>query len=558
MTTVSELIPRNDLERLFRIGLAFGSERKKGRLVERILLEAKEVANADGGTLYLRTDDEKLCFQILVNDSLKLAIGLEEGCSPQFEQIPLFKPGTFEENHDHVAAHVVHIGDSVHVPDAYSADSFNFEGTRAFDSERGYRTASLLTLPMKNLQDRVIGVLQLVNARDEQGKIVPFADRHQVVVGALAAQAAVALDAQQLYSSQKALLSSFLELLAAAIDHKSPYTGEHCRRVPVLTEMLVRAMAAASEGAYAEFNPTDEQWEELHVASLLHDCGKVTTPAHVMDKATKLEGLLEGMELVEARLSARARGIEARAMLEGRDPQSELDELREHQVFLRRVNMGGEAMAPEDEARVKTIAALTYVDVEGREQPMLRAEEVDKLCISRGTLTPQERLIINGHMVQTVLMLDALPFPRDLKNVPEIACGHHERMDGQGYPRGIYAGDMSLCARAMAIADVFEALTAGDRPYKPAMPLSKSMAIMGKMKVNNHLDPELFDFFVRSGVYRRYAERYLPRKLCDDVDEKALIALEPNSFELPPKEERDKRWDCFLPAYQAMVPESKP
>lgn len=540
-------IPRADLERLLRVGLALGSERNRDRLLERILLEAKSLANADGGTIYLRTEQDLLQFQILRNDTLDLAVGGSTGTTSDLPPVPLYTPDG-RENHAHIAAHAVHAGRAVHVPDAYAADGFDFGGTRRFDAEAGYRSQSFLTLPMKDQRGRVIGVLQLINARDEAEAVVPFADQHLAVAEALAAQAAVALDAQQQYEAQRRLLQSFLEILAGAIDHKSPYTGGHCRRVPVLTEMIVEAMDQDTEGPFAEFTLDEDGWYELHIAAWLHDCGKVSTPIHVMDKATKLEGILDGLDRVRGRFDVLA--AEARA----RDDAAALEELQDELRFLESVNQGGEFMSDEAEARVRAIASRSYVDVLGRRRPLLEADEVDKLCIARGTLTSDERRTINGHMVQTVLMLEALPFPENLRNVPEIACGHHERMDGKGYPRGLFAGDMSLPARAMAIADVFEALTASDRPYKKAMPLSRCMTIMGGMKVANHLDPALFDFFVTSGVYRKYAEAHLPPELCDDVDEEALLALEPKPLELPPLEERELRWQAFLPEYEGLVP----
>ncbi len=543
-----------DLERLYRVGLALGSERDGTRLVERILLEAKALANADGGTVYLRSEDDTLEFAILRSDSLDLALGGTTGNDIRFSPIPLWDPRTGAENHRHVAAHAVHVGRPVHVPDAYAADGFDLSGTHAFDRENGYRTRSLLALPLESREGRVIGVLQLVNARDETGRVIPFPDRHAAVAEALAAQAAVALDAQQLYDGQRRLLEAFLELLAGAIDAKSPYTGGHCRRVPVLAELLVKAMTEAEDGPYREFQLTKEEWYELHIAAWLHDCGKVTTPPHVMDKATKLEGIHDGLEIIRARFAAAALEAEHESTAAG--PGEARAALAADFAVLERLNPGAESVNAEDLACLERLAARRYRDLDGVHRPLLLPEEVEKLSVSRGTLTDAERLVINGHMVQTVLMLESLPFPRNLRRVPEYACGHHERMNGEGYPRGIFGGDMSLPARAMAIADVFEALTAGDRPYKKAMSLSQAMAIMGRMKVTNHLDPVMFDFFVSSGVYREYARRYLPEALLDPVDEAALLALEPEPFRLPPKAERDERWERFSPPYAFMAPKA--
>jgi hypothetical protein len=234
-----------------------------------------------------------------------------------------------------------------------------------------------------------------------------------------------------------------------------------------------------------------------------------------------------------------------------REYERQVAELRADLQLISTSNVGGEFLSEEQRKRIRQIGERRYLEG-GQEVALLSAEEMDNLCISRGTLTNEERLLINGHMVQTLRMLQALPFPRQLRRVPEYAGGHHERMDGNGYPRGLFAGDMSVPARVLAIADVFEALTATDRPYKPGKKLSEAMHIMGAMKRDNHLDPELLDHFVSSGVYRRYAERYLGAELIDAVDEAALLAIRPKPFELPPEEVRKRRWEGFLPQYREL------
>jgi HD-GYP domain-containing protein (c-di-GMP phosphodiesterase class II) len=415
---------------------------------------------------------------------------------------------------------------------------------------------------MLNSEGRVTGVLQLINARDEHGVVVPFGGEKQQIVEALASQAAIALDNQHLLHAQKALLESFIKLIANAIDAKSPYTGGHCTRVPIITEMLARAACDAKDGPLKDFNLSDEEWYELRIAAWLHDCGKVVTPVHVMDKATKLETIHDRMETVRTRFELRRRELELQLLKLSPDDvetragaAAELACLDEELAFLETANIGGEFLSPEKQARIRAIAERTVV-IGGKAHALLSPDEVENLCVSRGTLTDEERLIINGHMVQTIQMLEALPFPRNLRRVPEYAGGHHEKMDGGGYPKGLYAGDMSLPARMMAVADVFEALTAQDRPYKKAKTLSETMKIMAFMKRDNHLDPVLFDFFVQSGTYRRYAEQYLPLELIDAVDEAALVAMQPKPFLLPPVEERTARRSTYLPTYPAQAERS--
>lgn len=552
---------------LYRVGISLSAEKNRNRLVEMILLEAKALCHADGGTLYLRGEDDKLHFAILRTDSLGLALGGTSGKAITLPPIPLFD-GRGRANVANVASHAAVLKKSVNIVDAYDTMDFDFSGTRTFDQRNGYRSTSFLTIPLVNSTDRVIAVLQLLNARDpETGAVVPFQAEHQQIVEALASQAAIALDNQLLIDAQKALLESFMRLIAAAIDAKSPYTGGHCERVPVLAELLARAACEDEEGAFADFQLDEAGWEELHIASWLHDCGKITTPVHVMDKATKLEKIYDRIEAVRLRfalLEGQAELEHLRAVAAGARSLAELEAdyaqkkkaLADDLAFLERANIGGEFLEPEDQARIKEIGQRR-VTVGGQPRPLLDGDEIANLSVSRGTLTNDERLVINEHMVQTIMMLESLPFPRHLRRVPEYAGGHHERMDGRGYPRGVYASDMSVPARIMAIADVFEALTAQDRPYKPGKSLSEAMRIMGFMKRDNHIDPALFDLFVRSGVYRSYGEKFLPPELCDEVDEAGLLAIEPKELELPAAEERQGRWKHFLPEYEQRLAQQR-
>jgi HD-GYP domain-containing protein (c-di-GMP phosphodiesterase class II) len=556
-----------ELERLYRVGVALSAEQDRDRLVERILLEAKDLTRADGGTVYLAVEERPegargerrptarhLRFAMVRNDTLGIAQGGTTGVAITLAPVPLFDESG-QPNHKNVASHCAITQRSVNVADAYAEPGFDFSGTKAFDLQTGYRSQSFLTIPMVSAEGRVIGVLQLINARDEDGAVVPFDGRQQEIVEALASQAAIALDNQQLLAGQKALLESFIQLIANAIDAKSPYTGGHCTRVPIITEMLARAACDALEGPFKDFQLSSEEWYELRIASWLHDCGKVVTPIHVMDKATKLETIHDRIETVRLRFQLRRMEFELAFAREGGDRailDEQLRQLDDDLAFIVHANVGGEFLSPEKQARIRAIAA-TPVTVGGKVTALLSEDEAKNLCISRGTLNDDERVIINGHMVQTIRMLEALPFPRNLQRVPEIAGGHHEKMDGSGYPRGIWASDLSLPARMMAIADVFEALTAQDRPYKSAKTLSETMRIMSFMKRDNHLDPQLFDLFVTSGIYRTYADKYLPAELVDPVDEAALLAVQPRPHEPPPDEVRARRWRGFLPEYERLL-----
>jgi HD-GYP domain-containing protein (c-di-GMP phosphodiesterase class II) len=437
-----------------------------------------------------------------------------------------------------VVAYAALHDETVNIADAYEAEGFDFTGTRNFDRKTGYRSRSFLTVPMKNHVSEIIGVLQLINAKDRRtGQVTSFFDADQRLAESLASQAAIALTNASLISQLEALFESFITVINAAIDEKSPYTGGHCQRVPELTMMLAEAVNRRPQGSLADFRMSDADRYELKIAGLLHDCGKVTTPVHVVDKATKLQTLFDRIHLVDQRFEVLKRDAEIAMLRElmaaGGDAvrRAEIErvfadrvrELDQDRAFLRRCNIGGEAMSPADQERVRYIGtANRWRTPEGVEADFLTEDEIRNLAIVRGTLTPEEREVINHHIDVTIRMLESMPWPRHLRRVPEFAGGHHERMDGRGYPRGLKRAEMSVQARIMGIADIFEALTAVDRPYKQGKKLSEALSILGRFKLDGHVDPDLFDIFVREKVYLEYARRFLESEQIDEVDE-ALI-----------------------------------
>ena len=541
LAPVEDVVQR--LEQLNAIGASLSAERDIDRLLEAILTAAKSITRADGGTLYRVTDDQKLRFEIMRTSSLKYYHGGTTGSPVPFYPIQLYKDG--KPNHSMIAAYVALTGKTVNIPDAYTADGFDFSGTRAFDSKTGYRSKSFLTVPMRNHDNEIIGVLQLINAQDSDSReIIPFSPSDQRLVESLASQAAIALTNRILINQLEELFESFINLINSAIDEKSPYTGGHCQRVPMLTMMLAEAATETKQGPLAGFAMTEKDRYELKIASLLHDCGKVTTPVHVVDKATKLETIFDRIHLVETRFEVLKRDAEiellkTKAELTVRSaPRVEFEaaearyrdrvrQLNEDRSFLRACNIGGEGMREEDVQHVRTIARYRWTDSAGHEANFLTEDELKNLTIRSGTLTSEERQVINHHIVATIRMLESLPWPKHLKNVPEYAGGHHERMDGKGYPKGLTRDQMSIQARVMGIADIFEALTAKDRPYKRGKTLSESLEILGRFKLGGHVDPDLFDIFVRDKVYQRYAETFLDKEQIDQVDESRIPGYQP-------------------------------
>lgn len=476
-------------------------EKGLGNLMQRILREARGLTGAEGGTFYRFIDDgdnSRLAFSVVHNTVLGIETMINEGQDQGWPPIQLYKDG--EPNHRNVASHVGLTRQAVNIPDVYDAEMFDFTGTRHFDAAHNYRSQSMLTLPLLNHEDDIIGVMQLINARDADGNTRAFAPEDQATVQAMAKFAAITLDNQLLVQSHKDLLDAFIQALARIIDVRSAHTSAHCQRIPVLTELIAQAACEDTEGVFADFQLNDDEWYELHVAAWLHDCGKLATSENVLNKGRKLQKLHDGFDAVRARFAT------AIAVAQSEDEKAAL---RDDLEFIDQVNRGGEFMSDEFKARIERIATGTWPDAYGEPRPLLTEDEVYNLNITRGTINNEERAEINRHIDITIDILEGLPFPPKLRRVPEYAGGHHERMDGKGYPRGLTRDQLSIPARMMGVADIFEALTAKERPYKPPMPLSQAFTILRRMRDDNHIDGDVFELFLRSGKWRKYAQDHL-------------------------------------------------
>lgn len=516
----------DSVEHFVEIGIALSSEKDHRVLLEKIIKSAMELANADGGTIYSISDNNELVFETIINKSLSLHLGGTTNNEINFSAIPILKYA--EVNDSALVAIAAHTGEIINIEDVYQCQTYDLSAAKAMDKQTGYKTQSVLTLPMKNHQGDLNGVIQLINAVDEQGDIIPFSNDAQKLTHALSSLAGVIITNKQLIDEMENLFSAFSQLIASAIDKKSPYTGGHCRRVPLITMMLAEACHAINYGPLDSFSMNKEDFHELGVAAWLHDCGKVATPEYVMDKAKKLETVFDRVELVSARFEIAARDLYYSNKYDEKEKALLLKTLEADREFICQANTGGEFFDDDKIDRVYKIAKNHQVTIKGVKQNILSTDEVYNLITKRGTLNDKERRVINGHMDVTVEMLESMPFPKHLKRVPEYACGHHEKMDGTGYPKGLKRDEMSIPARIMGIADVFEALTANDRPYKEPKSLSETLTIMGRMKLGDHLDPDLFDVFISEKVYLKFAEEFLQTSQIDCFDITEIPGCKPH------------------------------
>jgi HD-GYP domain-containing protein (c-di-GMP phosphodiesterase class II) len=571
ITEVDELSQAMDMmkatiKRFMSLINSLASEQDFDSLLHGISRETMTIGAADGVLVYLVSEDEASLEPVILVD--KVRGNLDVALLPQFSQAD-----------DDALVQAAHRADSSMLQ--LTAETVG--GLAALPGLFEKDALTLAALPLRNRQAELVGVLCLVYRGiadvDDDGQF----DNQLAFISALSGFAAVSLESRQLLMMQKALLDAFIKLIAGAIDSKSPYTGGHCQRVPELTKLLAQAACDSTAEPFSDFTLDDQQWEALDIASWLHDCGKVTTPEYVVDKATKLETLYDRIHEIRMRFEVLKRDAELHYWQQraaGEDAagldaalQDELKRLDDDFAFVAECNLGGEFMAPEKLERLQQIAGYDWTRtlddrlgvsweerqrmerdaasplpvteklLDNKVQHLIERQAVDQLAtdnpwgfrmdtpeykynrgelynleVGRGTLTEEERYKINDHIMQTIIMLEKLPYPKHLRDVPQIAGCHHETMDGTGYPKRLRREQMPLTARMMAIADIFEALTASDRPYKKAKRLSEAIRIMGFMKKDRHIDPDLFELFLRSGIYLEYGRRFLQADQLDEVN----------------------------------------
>ncbi len=499
------------VEDILNIGTALSAEKDHNRLLEMIVTGARHITNCDAGTLYLKQDNH-LVFKIIQNNTLNIYLG-GSGEAIDIPPVPLTR--------EHVSAYAAITGRPVNIPDVYTYDGFGFDfdlsGPRNYDKMTGYRTGSMLVAPMENHESEIIGVLQLINSLGKDNKTVcPFADHYQKVIESLASQAAIAITNAKLIVEIENLFNSFVEVMATAIDARTPYNANHTRRVALLARATAKAINQAGSGKYGQEHFNSDRIKQLTMAGWLHDIGKISTPLSVMNKATRLD---EKLELVMLRMdyiftAAQAASLERQLKLleEGRSGEA-AEERRRLEEKLARVEEIKKLILKYDNPAIVIdqavannlceAAAYTYRNNDGEVKRYLTDRELESLCIQRGSLTGQERKIIEDHVVVTEKMLNKIPFIKKFSKVPVYAAMHHELLNGKGYPRRLAGADIPLEARILAMVDIFDALTAGDRPYKKAMPAAEALRVLGLMVKEGKLDAELLEIFQEYRVWEK-------------------------------------------------------
>ncbi|MCB5261993.1 MAG: HD domain-containing protein [Candidatus Cloacimonetes bacterium] len=524
------------IQQLTKIGQSLSSETDLNKIFDMILDEGVAFTKADGATIYrVNEDATALEFEIVYNGAMKMRQGGSHG-AVNWKPVPLYdKDG--QPDLSYIVTAVYHKKQGLCFDDVYQAEGYDISGTLSFDKSSNYRCEAMLTIPLKDHEDTVLGVIQFINPLDKNGEVTVFTEEHRAMLSSLASQAAIALSNRKLIESLENLLMEFMRSIATAIERKSKYSSNHITRVALLTDMIAEKINETKEGPYCEIKYSENELKEISMSGWMHDVGKIITPEFVMDKSTKLERIMDGVDLVKERIShIKTLFKYLKLSLKHEDYLAFTKEhicedcadaiayLDEASRFVQELNIGGEFVTDETLAKMQALATISF-EYEGTNYLIL--DELDKknLSIRRGTLNSDELTIMRAHVAITWEMLSQLSFPKKYKNVAFYAATHHEALNGTGYPRGLNAGELPLPSRIIAVADIFEALTSADRPYKTPKPLSDSLKIMAFMTKQGHLDPDLIDFFLDSGLYLEFAKQHMDTSQIDTVDIPYLKSL---------------------------------
>lgn len=502
------LLSEHKFEEIMKINLAFTSQHDKKKLLEEILTLTRKLTNADAGTLYIKSKDEKnLDFKVVQNSTLKIKLNDIQN-SDNWPSLPIYlDDGT--ENNKMVAVVCANEKRIINILDVYKTRKYKFDGTKKFDNTTKYRSKSMLVIPLINHENDVIGVLQLIN-KMKNNEIITFDKFDEKVISSLSSQAAMALTNMQLLDSLEEFLNAFVSTIAKAIDAKSPYTKDHILKVEKIALLIANAINS-DETIYKDIKYSDNDYKQIALAAWMHDIGKISMPDYVLDKATKLEKIYDRIDLIEQRfeLIKKDKEIEyLKKQISQEEFDKSIEELTNYTTFIKRINLGGEFMDDKDLLKLEKISKLTYKK-DNIETPLISSDEYYNLSIRKGTLTKEEIDIIKNHAQLSLDMISGLPFPKKYKDVLNIACNHHEKLNGTGHPRGLSKENITLEDRIMILSDIFEALTSSSRPYKKAMKLSTVKNILQNMYEKDELDKDLTEFFFNHDIFKQYSNEAL-------------------------------------------------
>ena len=502
------LLSEHKFEEIMKINLAFTSQHDKKKLLEEILTLTRKLTNADAGTLYIKSKDEKnLDFKVVQNSTLKIKLN-DIKDSDNWPSLPIYlDDGT--ANNKMVAVVCANEKRIINILDVYKTRKYKFDGTKKFDNTTKYRSKSMLVIPLINHENDVIGVLQLIN-KMKNNEIITFDKFDEKVISSLSSQAAMALTNMQLLDSLEEFLNAFVSTIAKAIDAKSPYTKDHILKVEKIALLIANAINS-DETIYKDIKYSENDYKQIALAAWMHDIGKISMPDYVLDKATKLEKIYDRIDLIEQRfeLIKKDKEIEyLKKQISQEEFDKSIEELTNYTTFIKRINLGGEFMDDKDLLKLEKISKLTYKK-DNIETPLISSDEYYNLSIRKGTLTKEEIDIIKNHAQLSLDMISGLPFPKKYKDVLNIACNHHEKLNGTGHPRGLSKENITLEDRIMILSDIFEALTSSSRPYKKAMKLSTVKNILQNMYEKDELDKDLTEFFFNHDVFKQYSNEAL-------------------------------------------------
>ncbi len=501
---------KETIDKLTQVGTAISSEKNCEKLLERIVTEALNITNADCGILYI-LQGSNLDAMIHINKSKNILARSISGLA-DLPPIPM--------SESRLSAYCAINKKIINIPDVYKSKDFKFSGTRKYDEFFGYKSRTMLVLPMLDLDNEVIGILKLINSIDpKSGDIIEFSSNQIDIAHSLASQAAVSITNAKLYKETQTLFESIVEMMATAIDEKSPVTRGHIGRVASLTMAMAEEINKSDDGYFKKISFSEDEIHELRIAALLHDIGKIITPEFVIEKRTKLETIFDRIELIETRIKCIRNELiieslkeKCLALEKGESPETieAIGKLLEKQLkdldvdiqFIKEANNPEEFMNDQKLDILKNIASK-MIKLNGREVPIINEEEFKMLSVRKGSITPEELHIMRNHASVTIKMLSKIPFTRKFKNVPVYAGGHHEKLNGSGYPLNLKAEQIPMQTRIIALTDFFEALIAKDRPYKKPIPIEKALEIMDAAAKDNHIDRTLFEFFKEKRIYEK-------------------------------------------------------